>query len=221
MKTSPGYPWLSSRPTCPSLTTLHPSSSPLFVSWVLTLLLAVVVCVLTKTTPCQGFSDHLHVGFHPTSFPAYVCHASWRPIWLDLPTSDRCCFVGSWSAVGRCDGKCYVANKHVRALFLGGNSHLEVLSVKHLLGAVARSTDQSLARWNGPVGSPVRLLRQALRAWLRHHLSLGLFPSSWSRSQLLSSCRTKPDRDYLSHVFRQGFRASQWEKIRTVVGMNL
>ena len=105
-----------------------------------------------------------------------------------------------------------MANKHVRALFLGGNSHLEVLSVKHLLGAVARSTDQSLARWNGPVGSPVRLLRQALRAWLRHHLSLGLFASSWSRSQLLSSCRTKPDRDYLSHVFRQGFRASQWEK---------
>ena len=55
-----------------------------------------------------------------------------------------------------------MANKHVRALFLGGNSHLEVLAVKHLLGAVASSVNRSVARWKGPLGSPVRLLRKAL-----------------------------------------------------------
>jgi hypothetical protein len=52
---------------------------------------------------------------------------------------------------------------YIRALFLGGNSHLEVLAVKQLLGAVASSVDRSIARWNGPPGSPVRTLRQALK----------------------------------------------------------
>ena len=186
MKTSPGSPWLSSRPTCPSLATLHPSSSPLFVSWVLTLLLVVVVCVLTKKNALPRLLGPSPFWL-PSNFLSGLCLPFLRrPIWLDLPASDRCCFV----AVRRCDGKCYVANKHVRALFLGGNSHLEVLSVKHLLGAVARSTDQSLARWTGPVGSPVRRSSSSSSSGLASSpFVLGSFPIKLvkiSTSQLLS-----------------------------------
>ena len=118
-----------------------------------------------------------------------------------------------WSSVRRGDGKCFMANKHIRALFLGGNSHLEVLAVKHLLGAVAGSVDRSLARWNGPPGSPVRTLRQALkdlgfssrRPWVfSHQVSQNL--------NLIQPCRTKSDRDHLSHILRHAWRATQWER---------
>lgn len=56
---------------------------------------------------------------------------------------------------------------------------LEILSVKHLLGPVASSTNRSLSGWNGPVGSSVRLLRQALREASRpriltHHATSNL-----------------------------------------------
>ena len=118
-----------------------------------------------------------------------------------------------WSNVRRGDGKCFMANKYIRALFLGGNSHLEVLAVKHLLGAVASSVDRSIARWNGPPGSPVRTLRQALknlgfstrRPWVfSHQVTQNL--------NLIQPCRSKSDRDHLSHILRHPWRATQWER---------
>ena len=118
-----------------------------------------------------------------------------------------------WSAVRRGDGRCAMANKHIRALFLGGNSHLEVLAVKHLLGAVASSDNRSIARWNGPPGSPVRTLRRALldfgfttaRPWVfSHHITQNL--------NLIKPCRSKSDREFLFHILRQAWRATQWER---------
>ena len=120
-----------------------------------------------------------------------------------------------WSAVRRGDGKCFVANKHVRALFLGRNSHLEILSVKHLLGAVATSTDRSVARWNGPPGSPVRILRQALNSFgfITRHAR----PWVWTHRvaptiSLVCPSQTKADRNHLSHILRQAWRATLWER---------
>ena len=118
-----------------------------------------------------------------------------------------------WSCVRRGEGKCFVANKHVRALFLGGNSHLEVLAVKHLLGAVASSVGRSVARWNGPPGSPVRTLRKALsdfgfssrRPWVFSHQVV-------QSLNLIQPCRSKSDRDHLFHILRQAWRPTLWER---------
>ena len=118
---------------------------------------------------------------------------------------------GLWS---RGDGKCYVANKHVRAWFFGGNFHPELLSATHLLGAVASSTDRTLACWNGPVGSPVRLLRQVLHDFGLSQFVLGYFLSHCSKSQSLIPLSNHA-RPWLSlSPFDQVARISQLWKTR-------
>ena len=86
---------------------------------------------------------------------------------------------------------------------------LEILSVKHLLGPVASSTNRSLSGWNGPVGSSVRLLRQALREasrpWiLTHHATSNL------TCQLLFGI--KSDRGFISHIRRNAERYYQFSQ---------
>ena len=65
-----------------------------------------------------------------------------------LPTQAVCAEL--WAALCRGDNRCKAANRHVRALFLGGNSHLDLLSIKRLMGAVIASPNRTIARWNGP-----------------------------------------------------------------------
>ena len=60
-----------------------------------------------------------------------------------------------WAQVRRGDGVCRLANKFIRGILLGGCSHLELLSTRHLLSAVVASDDKSDQRWNGSRGHPV------------------------------------------------------------------
>ena len=52
-----------------------------------------------------------------------------------------------WAQVRRGDGVCRLANKFIRGILLGGCSHLELLSTRHLLSAVVASDDKSDQRW--------------------------------------------------------------------------
>ena len=48
-----------------------------------------------------------------------------------------------------------MANKKLRAMLLGGNSHLEIIAVERLVADCCANPGRSLQRWNGGVGPPV------------------------------------------------------------------
>ena len=60
-----------------------------------------------------------------------------------------------WSQIRFGDGVCCMANRFTRARVLGGCSHPEIITAKHLLRAVAGCPERSLDRWEFPqIGEP-------------------------------------------------------------------
>lgn len=81
--------------------------------------------------------------------------------WLGrLPNEDD--WGKHWSTVRAGDRKCKAANKYIRALVLGGNSHLQVQTATRLVTTVMANPDRSRTRWDCLAGSPVATLRNAL-----------------------------------------------------------
>ena len=69
-----------------------------------------------------------------------------------------------WSGVRFGDGVCRMANGFARALVLGGCSHPEVITAKHLLRAVVGCSERSLARWSALGATQCASSEKCLRA---------------------------------------------------------
>ena len=115
-----------------------------------------------------------------------------------------------WSLVRKGDGRCYLANRFIRAIVLGGCAHLSILAVKFLLGAVLAADSRTARRWRGGAGHPVTTLKKALR-----HQGWNLDrPWRWTHSTgpVLDLTDPRNNRDLLFHLLRKGWRGYLWQK---------
>ena len=96
------------------------------------------------------------------------------------------------------------ANRHIRAILLGGNSHLDIVSAGSLLRTFAGIRGRGMVEWNNRAGSPLR----AFRKWMADQGWAEGGPWAWKGcTPELSSNATVPQ---LLHSLRQGWRAGQW-----------
>ena len=110
-----------------------------------------------------------------------------------------------WATIKIGQGRVRMANKWMRALILGGNSHLDIIAASNLFRAVWKLRVQGHARWTAPVA--------VLRKWFRHRGFQDLRPWTWTKEGgprvELSAGRGL---DKAQHCLREGWRLWCWDR---------
>ena len=94
--------------------------------------------------------------------------------WISRCATQRDCWK-VWATVRRGQHCLFRANRYLRAIVLGGNSHLDSLVGVNLFRIVARMFSRNAREWHNRPGTPLRALRDCLRteAGLSGRLGLG------------------------------------------------
>ena len=100
-------------------------------------------------------------------------------------------------------------NRGRASVLLGGNSHLQILTVKQCLGAILWNQDRSFERWNGAAGHVVSNLKKVL-------VDIGFtpsIPSTWNHfsGTILDLSDPRCPKPRLFHKLRASWRASMFK----------
>ena len=128
--------------------------------------------------------------------------------WLSRCATQRDCWK-VWATVRREQHCLYRANRFLRAVVLGGSSHLDALVGTNLFRIVARMFEQNAREWHRRPGTPLRALRDWLadRGWSEHA------PWSWKGAEPHCDLAVPVAQNALAaqlHAVREGWRHHQW-----------
>ena len=115
-----------------------------------------------------------------------------------------------WSAI-RSGQRClYRANRHLRAILLGGNAHLDALVGSNLRRIVRRMFADGMREWHNHSGTPLR----AMRDWLKDRGWTSPRPWVWKGAHACCDLSLPGPRslEAQQHCLRKGWRADQWSR---------
>ena len=113
-----------------------------------------------------------------------------------------------WSAVKRAQNVAWMSNKWLRAVVLGGNSHVDVRSACNLFRILWHLRRQGNCQWKDVAYSPL----WALRKWLKERGWSENAPWCWGRQGIRLSLRANAQLDVQLHMLRSGWREYCWNR---------
>ena len=113
-----------------------------------------------------------------------------------------------WAAVKRAQKVAWMSNKWLRAVVLGGNSHVDVRSACGLFRVLYQLRRKGSCVWNDLSYTPLWTLRK----WLKERGWIEVAPWSWERQGLRLCLRANAQLQRQLHNLRSGWREYCWSR---------